>query len=374
MKLKKVLVVSSPFLIATASTLVCTLIAMGSVTWLGRPVGFIIFLPAVLVSSWYGGLRAGICAALLSSIAIYYISLPPSFSVTGKSYVNIAQLFLYILEGIFISWVIDHDHRHEKISHFEKLVKDQKKTIGEMKDQLERSKREIASRDEFLSIASHELKTPLTTVLLQIQTTLHSIRNVSLAQFSVANLLNMLQSAEVQTKRLSKMINDLLNISLLTTHRLTLEPEKMDLTLLVKEAVENFMPKYEHEGTYLAFSATESIVGKWDKLRLEQAVDNLLSNALKYGNKKPVHVLLKKEGNNAILAIADAGIGIGDEEKEKIFALFTRGEATERDYKGLGIGLFISREIIVLSGGTIEVMSKHGKGTTFTITLPIFTP
>lgn len=287
-----------------------------------------------------------------------------------KPLVNIFQILVFILTAIYITYIIDSGYRHEKIVFYKKQEKDNKQRIADLEKSLAAAQEEIASRDEFLSIASHELKTPLTTVLLQIQTTLHSIRNVSLAEFSVEHLLQMLQSTQTQTKRLSRMINDLLNISLITTHKLDLEEEIVDLTTLVRDEVTEFEPKFVAEGSMLTFSAEDVITGKMDKLRIEQALDNILSNALKYGNKKPVQVSLKKNNNQAIISIEDRGVGIPDEDKEKIFQLFKRG-GNEKEFKGLGVGLYIAQQIVLQHGGKITIKSRLGSGTVVTIFLPI---
>lgn len=369
-KLHKILYQLSPYALAVGTSCFFLLIDFVVFSLTGKQLGLIILFPAVVVSSWYGGLKAGLTAAIVLSGAQYYF-LATVLATRFDTSFFVAQLLIFFIEAIVISFLIDFGHRQESITEYKKSNKEQQKHIEALQMQLASAKEAIAARDEFLSIASHELKTPLTTVLMQIQITLHSIRNVSLAEFSVGNLLTMLQSAQVQTKRLAKMINDLLNISLLTTRKMTLEKEDVDLTTLARDIVENFSPRFHKEGSDITFMASRTILGKWDRLRLEQAIDNIISNALKYGNKKPVEVVLKKEGSNALLYITDHGIGIGDGETDKIFQLFKRGEATEKDYKGLGIGLFIAREIIVLHGGVISVESKQGNGTTFTLTLPI---
>src|SRR5262249_7933662 len=154
-----------------------------------------------------------------------------------------------------------------------------------------------------LSIASHELKTPLSAMLLQIQTALYNIRNVSLANFSVEKLLKMLQSTEQQTKRLSKMINDLLNISLITTDRFDLEKEKIDLSQLTKDVVERFAERAEREGSPIRLQTEKKVIGNWDKLRIEQAVTNLITNAMKYGDNKPITVNVGNINGMAIIKV-----------------------------------------------------------------------
>lgn len=368
--MKKTFFAALPYLIALGSTLISILVCLLIFLWLGTPIVFIIFLPAIMLSTWYGGVKAGLAANIAASISIYYFFTIPYYSLDIKSISVVVQLIIFMIEGLIVSYFIDSERRYEKINLYKKQDKENKKIIEALKNELHSAKEEVALRDEFLAIASHELKTPLTTVVLQLQTTLHNIRNVSLSQFSVEHLLKMLQSMQNQANRLSRMINDLLNISLISTRKMTLELEDVDLATMIKDIADSFAEKLEKENLTLSVDIKNSILGKLDKLRLEQVLDNLISNALKYGNKKPIEICLEKQNHFAIIRVIDKGIGIKPSEEEKIFALFKRG-TTEKDYKGLGIGLYIAQQIILLHGGRIEVKSSLGKGSIFSIFLPI---
>lgn len=233
-----------------------------------------------------------------------------------------------------------------------------------------RAQEAILARDEFLSIASHELKTPLTAMLLQLQNVLHNVRNVSLANFSIANLLNMLENTEAQSKRLARMINDLLNISLITTGRLDLELETFDLAVVARDIVNRFTDKLQKEKYTVKITSPTPVIGTWDKLRIEQIIINLLSNAIKYGNKQPIEMIIKKEEEYALLCIEDHGIGIPIEKQKKIFSRFERA-VSSKEYKGLGIGLYITSQLIKSHHGTINIESILDKGSIFTIKLPL---
>jgi PAS domain S-box-containing protein len=235
----------------------------------------------------------------------------------------------------------------------------------------ELAERAIKDRDEFLSIASHELKTPLTTVLLQIQATLRKISTQSLADFSGNDLLNSLQIAEKQSQNLSRLIKDLLNVSLASTGRLTLNREKVNLT----ELAESLYKKYEEEirlsESNVDFSVgNKDIYGNWDPVRIEQAMTNIFLNALKYANGKKIKININKEENWAIFKVTDQGIGISEQDLQMIFEPFNRSNGTGIK-KGLGIGLFISKQIVIAHGGDIEVESKLSKGSIFTMKLPL---
>lgn len=370
MRLEKLTLVLSPYALSLAATVVALICSLAFFAWFGQSLAFAFFLPAIMVSAWYGGFKSGLVCDILSVIAMYYFFTPPYNSIDVKSTISIMQLLLFIIEGFVVSYFIDGGHQYEKILVYKKREQEDKRTIEDLKKNLIAAKKDTALRDEFLAIASHELKTPLTTVVLQIQTTLHNIRNVSLSEFSVEHLLHMLQSMQNQTRRLSKMINDLLNISLITTHKMELEREDVDLATHINDIIEGFAEKLQKEGITLTLHVKDSVVGKWDKLRLEQVIDNLISNAIKYGNKKPIRIEIEKEKNKAIIRVVDNGIGIHPSEKEQIFSLFKRG-SIEKDYKGLGIGLYITNQIVELHGGRIDVKSHLGHGTTFSISLPL---
>lgn len=228
----------------------------------------------------------------------------------------------------------------------------------------------VQARDEFLSIASHELKTPLTSMLLQLQTVLRSIKSQSLADFSIEKTMVSLESTISQSRRLSKLVNDLLNISLITTGRLELEREKTDLTRTVKEVVSRFEEQALREGSTISLDLSSKVIGHWDRIRLEQVVTNLVTNAIKYGNGKPIKVALTKDKKYAVLTVTDGGIGIPKEQQDKIFDRFQRGKVNS-SIKGLGVGLYLINEIVKAHRGRISVESIPQKGSTFTVQLPL---
>jgi PAS domain S-box-containing protein len=224
----------------------------------------------------------------------------------------------------------------------------------------------VQTRDEFLSVASHELKTPLTTILLQLQGTIRQILTQSLANFSGERMMKSLTIAEQQSKRLSSMIKDLLNVSLISTGRIEINKQAGKLGELVKSLVERFAEEMQ---TQIQVDIQKEITGKWDMIRVEQILTNLLTNATKYGGEKPIHVSLLTEKEMALISVKDLGNGIPRKEHERIFKLFTRGKNNTK--KGLGVGLFISRQIARSHGGDVTVASTPGRGSTFTLSLPL---
>ena len=182
--------------------------------------------------------------------------------------------------------------------------------------------------------------------------------------------MNQLETAEDQTKRLSRMISDLLNVSLITTGKLNLELSKENITAIVEEVSNEFTEKMAKDGYEFQLIAPESIEMSVDKIRISQVLTNLISNSMRYGNGKPIEVTVKRKNNVAYIIVKDHGLGIEKEAQEKIFKLFERGNP-KNGIKGLGVGLFICNQIVKAHGGTITVNSEVDNGSVFTVALPI---
>ena len=232
------------------------------------------------------------------------------------------------------------------------------------------AKEALRIRDEFLSIASHELRTPLTSILLNIQLILQKIRRSSPRKIKIEDIIRMLEVSEQQSIRLSKLINDLLNISVVSTGRLEIVSERVNLYKLIKDTVNRFEVQLKKLNTKIIIKNKKEIIGYWDRVRIEQVITNLITNAIKYGAKKPILIQFEKVNEIVVIKIIDNGIGIRKKDQLDIFDRFKRS-VSSRDYKGLGVGLYISKQIIEAHGGNIKVESSLGKGSTFIITLPL---
>ena len=220
----------------------------------------------------------------------------------------------------------------------------------------------IRSRDTFLSVASHELKTPLTSLTIKLQAlSLRENNEVTSADFKLIGR---------QVRRLTELVNELLDVARLGSGQLQLKPTPMDLVALVREVVAHFEADAQRAGSTLQLSGEGSVWGAWDGLRVEQIVSNLLSNALKYGAGKPVRLNVEKIGDQARISVFDEGIGIAAEAIDRIFDKFERA-VSDRHYGGLGLGLFVSRQLAEAMGGSIAATSRPGHGATFTVTLPL---
>ncbi|MBZ4419807.1 PAS domain-containing sensor histidine kinase [Myxococcus sp. RHSTA-1-4] len=227
----------------------------------------------------------------------------------------------------------------------------------------------IRARDEFLSVASHELKTPLTSLGLRLHALARAIDadpDSSLARRHGREVAAMKR----QVARLAELIDGLLDVSRISTGRLRIHREEVDLAALVQEVAARFGPEAERAGCALDLRLAGPCVGSWDRLRLEQVVSNLLSNALKYGAGRPVHLHVEEREGHARLWVRDEGIGIDAAAHARIFQKFERA-VSERHYGGLGLGLYVVRTLIEAMGGTIRVESQPGEGATFFVELPL---
>ena len=226
----------------------------------------------------------------------------------------------------------------------------------------------MAIRDDFLSVASHELKTPLTPLSLKLQSLRRELSAPSPP--SPERSLEHIEVALRQVKKLVELADDLLDVSRIGAGRLELHPETVELGALAREVVERFEPDAVRGGYALELEAAQPLLARVDASRFQQVLDNLLSNALKYGAGKPIRVRLEPREGRARLTVRDEGIGIPHEALERIFQRFERAVSV-RHYGGLGLGLYISRRIVESSGGTIVASSAPGQGATFTVELPL---
>lgn len=225
----------------------------------------------------------------------------------------------------------------------------------------------IAARNEFLSIASHELRTPLTTLKLQTRSILRRGGVKSLPPDRLSAKVDMIDR---QVERLEGLVDRLLNISRITQQRLEMTREEVDLVELVGEVVSRHEDEAARAGCDVRVRMPPSLVGQWDRLRLDQVVTNLLSNAIKYGPGAPIEVVVEGNEDIARLRVRDLGIGIAAEDQARIFERFERAVST-RHYGGFGLGLWIVRQIVNALGGEISVESTPGEGSTFIVELPL---
>jgi PAS domain S-box-containing protein len=250
------------------------------------------------------------------------------------------------------------------------LLRGVEKDITQAKETEFALEKALRLRDDFLSIASHELKTPLTSIAMQvevIQKNLFPKRNPIYLETRLENALKLVVR---NARRLGLLIEQLLDVARLNSEKLGLNFAEDDLACLVSDMVDQFKDQIEASGSSISLDLPKRAASKFDSIRIEQVVVNLLTNAVKYGQGNPIEISLKKSDPYWVLEITDHGIGISGDHLGSLFERFSRSKLVER-ISGLGLGLYIARQIVEAHCGTISVRSTPGVGSTFTVKLPV---
>lgn len=234
----------------------------------------------------------------------------------------------------------------------------------------EQAQRAIQLRSEFLSIASHELRTPVTSLKLQVQMARRKIDPVKGTAPSPDRLMEIFDLSERQVNRLAALIDDLLDVSRIDAGRLSYDFERDDLSDIVKEVTLRLGDQLEAAACPLQLELEKGTMVLCDRFRLEQVAVNLVTNALKYGAGKPIRIRVKKQDGRALLEVKDEGIGIDPAHQQRIFDRFERA-ISHNNISGLGLGLFISKQIVIAHEGEIRVKSRLGTGSEFSVELPL---
>jgi signal transduction histidine kinase len=229
----------------------------------------------------------------------------------------------------------------------------------------------IRARDQFFSVASHELKTPLTS-LLGYAELVH--RRASQQGALQERDMRALQVVVKSAGRLNTLVDSLLDLSRIATGQLSIVRIELDLVALTHRVVAEVQPMLEQHTVALG-GVPGPLIVEGDEMRLEQVLRNLIGNAIKYSPAGgPIAVTIERRGDQACVAVRDEGIGIPRDALPQLFQRFYRARNTEpQQISGMGIGLYVVKEIVTLHGGTVTVESVEGQGSTFTICLPLFT-
>lgn len=243
-------------------------------------------------------------------------------------------------------------------------ISERKRAEQEREQLLVTTQQALATREEFLWVASHELRTPITIVNLQ----LHQLRQSIKRNDGGDRLMASAEAALAHIDRLSALVHRLLDASQLdNVPRLTLD--SVALAEVARNALDRVRSQTDAAGIEISVEIPD-IVGRWDAVRLEQVLINLLSNAVKYGLRQPIRMAARLDSDLVHLEVIDHGIGLPASEMDRIFGKFERAVSTAH-YGGLGLGLYIARQIVEAHRGWIEVESAPGRGATFRVTLPV---
>lgn len=265
-------------------------------------------------------------------------------------------------------------YRHRKalsmqLEVVEAARREQEALLAELRETQAELQKAVEMRDVFMSIASHELRTPLNGLILDVQLRRLRLEQGRMDAFTADKLREMVARDERQIRSLSRLIDDMLDVSRIRTGKLSVRPEPGDLGVLAGSVVESLAAQYTNTGTPIDLHVEGPAPVMMDEFRIEQVLANLLTNALRYGGGKPVSVRVAAEGEQVRAEVRDQGLGISEEDQARVFEQFERVSGTSVA-QGLGLGLFISEQIVQAHGGRIELSSRLGEGSCFSVVLP----
>jgi signal transduction histidine kinase len=238
----------------------------------------------------------------------------------------------------------------------------------ERRETLAALRQAVSARDQFLNIASHELKTPLTSLQLQLQSLARTLQDGAAGTERVSAKIRTLSRS---TDRLGELVNRLLDVShIASSGHVAIVREPMDLAELVTQVAARFAEPAAEAGSRLTVDASAPAPGSWDRMRLDAMLTNLLSNAVKYGRGRPIEIAVHElDAGRVRLTVRDHGIGIAAADQRRIFERFERA-VPERSYGGFGLGLWVARLVVEEHGGKIRVASAPEEGSLFEVVLP----
>ncbi|MDL5592296.1 MULTISPECIES: hybrid sensor histidine kinase/response regulator [unclassified Pseudomonas] len=272
--------------------------------------------------------------------------------------------------NVFVDLYRQSKAMKQQVEALEQSRREQEALLQQLQSTQGELEQAVRMRDDFMSIVAHEVRTPLNGLILETQLRKMHLARDNAAAFTLDKMHAMVDRDERQIKSLIRLIEDMLDVSRIRTGKLSIRPSRFDLSQLVGNLLQNFAQQIEAAETEVSFTATDPVEGQWDEFRIEQVVSNLLTNALRYGGKSPVQVRVYREGNEARVEVADQGIGISEENQKRIFQQFERVSA-KTVVAGLGLGLFISEQIVAAHGGSIVVESRINEGALFRVCLPL---
>jgi signal transduction histidine kinase len=279
----------------------------------------------------------------------------------------------------FLYKPLDAEAVKSKVNVFVDLYK-QKQEVRQMVEQREATVRELNAvqqelqraldmRDQFMSMVAHELRTPLNTLYLEAQMRKLQLERGNMDHFAPEQLERMVARDMRQIHAMVRLIDDMLDVSRIRAGKLSIRPGRVDLEALLQRIVGDLSQQAADAHSELRLAIVQPVAGCWDEFRVEQVIINLITNAMRYGDGKPIDVRLHADSQNARIEVIDQGAGIPEDVLPKIFEPFERGKM-DKVPAGLGLGLYISRQLAEAHGGTLAARSKPGEGATFILTLP----
>jgi len=295
-----------------------------------------------------------------------------------KGYENGAVDFLYkpidpgaVRSKVAVFVALDQQRRETRrqMLALERSRQEQETLLRELNQTQQELQRSLKMRDEFMSLVAHELRTPLNTLFLETQMRSLQIKRGNTAAFAPQQMEAMVQRDERQIKSMIRLIDDMLDVSRMRSGKLSIRPANVELMSLLERVVSDLSLQAATTGSSLTLRPHDPVSGCWDEFRVEQVIVNLLTNALRYGGGQPVEVNVEQIGECVQINVRDGGKGIAPADLERIFEPYERG-ARNGEPKGLGLGLYISRQLAMSHSGELRVTSSAGEGSTFSLVLP----
>jgi signal transduction histidine kinase len=271
--------------------------------------------------------------------------------------------------NIFIEFFRQKMELENQLETITKNHRDQDELLSKLKKTQVELEQAVRIRDEFMSIASHELKTPLTSLKLQSQMRQENLREKVPLAFTPERLEKMFKADEKQLERIKHLVDDMLDISRISSGKLSLRLEEVDLCEMVRSLIGRSTEQFKEAGCSIHIETCQSATAWVDRFRMEQVVLNLLTNAMRYGAGKPVSVQVLNSQNGIRIVVRDQGRGIAEHNLDRIFLRFERA-VPGSEISGLGLGLYIVKEILEAHQASISVQSEPGKGSAFIVELP----
>lgn len=272
--------------------------------------------------------------------------------------------------NVFVDLFRQSKAMKQQVEALEESRREQEALLKQLQTTQQELEQAVRMRDDFMSIVAHEVRTPLNGLILETQLRKMHLARDNASAFTLDKMHAMVDRDERQIKSLIRLIEDMLDVSRIRTGKLSIRPSQVDLSALVRGVLLNFAPQIDAAESSVTLEAEHPVEGRWDEFRIEQVISNLLTNALRYGAKSPISVKVYSEQGQACVEVRDQGIGIGEENQKRIFQQFERVTA-KHAVAGLGLGLFISEQIVTAHGGSITVESRIGEGALFRVCLPL---
>ncbi|GID03425.1 hybrid sensor histidine kinase/response regulator [Pseudomonas sp. 008] len=272
--------------------------------------------------------------------------------------------------NVFVDLYRQSKAMKQQVEALEQSRREQGVLLEQLQNTQKELKQAVRMRDDFMSIVAHEVRTPLNGLILETQLRKMHLARDNAAAFTLDKMHAMVERDERQIKSLIRLIEDMLDVSRIRTGKLSIRPTRFDLVQLAHNLLQNFAPQVEAAESSVSLIADQPVMGDWDEFRIEQVICNLLTNALRYGAKSAIDVRVYNHHGQARVEVQDRGIGIGVENQQRIFQQFER-VSTRAVVAGLGLGLFISQQIVAAHGGSITVESRIGEGALFRVCLPL---